>query len=650
MKDAERWQFPSTVGGAIKGISNANVETFAKDPIKSFTREILQNSLDASNSNGEPVIVEFSTFSLMTSKLPDVDRIKQQIQWCIELQTDATCKEVYQNMLNAINGQEVQCMRISDYNTTGLIGADKDDLNDNHFLALTKGNGISVKDSNNISGGSKGVGKNAAFIMSQFRIVFYQTYAIDNCKASIGVADLVSGYNTSDSFRTPNNNHTDGTGYFTGSDKLMPMFHLIGFEGSEKREHEYGTDIYVIGFTSDKNWQHEMILSALDSFMVAIWRQGLIVKVNDVELSKETISDFATGGDFFDSCTQSEQANLYSQYALLNGEDVIREVIDIDENSEIDLFIKKFDQKEKCFATHCCSMIRTPYMKIKDIKLDRNLPVSAMCVLNKNNFTKQLLKIENPQHTDWEPKRIKDVNARSEVSSLLKKMKDQIGEKIIDNLKLGDDEPIDPEGAGDFLPDVDEGNNLGEEVGKDSKSILEDVKVTNKKRYENIPSNAVSNSESNGALSPDDGDPDDDVDGDVLHPDNTNQGVGGEPHPGSIISGKKDGDGIVFSRKKISSIKYTLISTNRENGEVRVIFKSPDNISKCYIKLSLIDDSNSKTKIDIIEAKKAGVYFSNQSKDGYGPFSMTAGEKVVLDLKTNMKDYFGSEVSLEYEN
>ena len=98
-------------------------------------------------------------------------------------------------------------------------------------------------------------------------------------------------------------------------------------------------------------------------------------------------------------------------------------------------------------------------MKIKDESLGSSFRVSAMCIINEGALGIKLRDIENAQHKDWEVNRIKDVYERKEIQGVINSIKQQIKDNVIDCLKLGDNEPLDPNGAGDFLPDVDNGGD-----------------------------------------------------------------------------------------------------------------------------------------------------------------------------------------------
>lgn len=78
MNEQRIWRFPASNHGQTKGISDGNAETFKKAPFQAFAREILQNSIDASATEEEPIIVEFKQFQMKTSDIPGVEDLKKQ--------------------------------------------------------------------------------------------------------------------------------------------------------------------------------------------------------------------------------------------------------------------------------------------------------------------------------------------------------------------------------------------------------------------------------------------------------------------------------------------------------------------------------------------------------------------------------------------
>lgn len=67
-----KWNFPENGNGQIKGISDAGIETFNGKELKALTRETIQNSLDASNSE-KPVKVCFFKHRIFNKNIPGIE-------------------------------------------------------------------------------------------------------------------------------------------------------------------------------------------------------------------------------------------------------------------------------------------------------------------------------------------------------------------------------------------------------------------------------------------------------------------------------------------------------------------------------------------------------------------------------------------------
>lgn len=646
--DNIKWRFPAASHGKRKGITTGDSEAFKKNPYSAFAREILQNSIDACISDEEPVRVEFKEFELSTSEIPQIDEIKKAAQRCKEFwKNKDEYVKTYQDILNEFSKSKLTCLRVSDYNTSGLIGVETNDNEHNQFLALTRGTGVSEKNGET-AGGSKGMGKNAAFLMSKIRTVFYSTKTNKNLNGdeisqvgSIGVADFISGY-LKDDINEPNRDYTQGEGYYCRDDFNSSLQKIMNLDANHNnRENNTGTDIYILAFRNEDEWIKEVINSVLDSFMAAIVRNKLEININNIEINKDTIQGIVYG----DTILPSNKANIISQYRLLtDGEHV--KTYDIEtEYGNADLYILPLSKEEEDIATHKCVMIRHPLMKIKDEKFGTNFRASAMCIISDNKLGQMLRKIENPQHIDWEPKSIQDdTSLRKEYTNLLRDIRNQINDRIKDCLFEGDLDILDPYGAGDFLPDEDFGdsNFLGEgntkNIEKTTVSTPKEVKFTSK--------NANEEDEDGTGLQPDIGDTDIDNDGDVEYPTGHNKGDGGEPHGGDSTGEQKSGDNVIMVRSKLSGVKYKIIAYDKENGKIRVIFNSPIDFKDCYLSLGMLDDNNNSERVEIIEMKKNGVEIQSKNKNEFGPFEISLNEKVILDVVTNIKGYFAAAVKV----
>ena len=644
-----KWRFPPSNHGEKKGISSGDTETFKKAPFQAFAREILQNSIDARATDEEPTRVEFSLFEIKTDDIPGKEELYSAIRRCKEFwsyKSDYVAE--YNSMMNTLEKDKITCLRVSDFNTTGLIGVETTKQENNKFLALAKGTGVSEK-SGVMAGGSKGVGKNAAFLMSSLRTVIYSTRSNQSLdgeggsyKGSIGVAELVSGY--VDDNIIENRDYTQGTGYFSKDDLNGAMNNTVNLDSSYNlRDYEFGTDIYILGFNNEDGWEKEIINSLLDSFMATLVRGELEVVINGKVISKETIEDIVYDNSIIQ---KGNRSNVISQYRLLTNKDGKVITYDIDtEYGNCELYILPYDKSEEDLATHKCAMIRHPLMKIKDESLGSSFRVSAMCIINEGKLGIKLRNIENAQHKDWEVNRIKDIYERREIQALINDIKQKIKDNVIDCLKIGDNEPLDPNGAGDYLPDVDNGGDSSSDANGQQKPI-ENVSISMPKENRVIEKNPSQENENGNGLEPDIGEVNNDIDGDLQHPAGENDKDGEGRHPGSEQSGEKEGENIIFKRAKLSGVKYKVISVNKNEGRIRVIFTAPIDYEKCYLNILLLDDSNNTVAVDIEELNCNGTDIRGDNKKEYGPFKIIMNEKIVLNVKTNLNDYFASEVKV----
>ena len=231
MEQKENWRFAGNNYTAENGLDTADMETFKKDPIASLARETCQNSIDAKRNGEKKVRIEFNTFEIERNKIPGYDKLRGEIENCKSYKEKQGNKKDYEQlsqMLKAISKDIISCLRISDYNTTGLVG-DK-------FYLLTKGSGITDKIGN--TGGSKGIGKFASFVASSFNTVFYSTYTQNGEKKYLGISKLCSAP------MIDTDEKTIGTGYYGINGKNESINEELYLEAGYIRETS-GTDIYI---------------------------------------------------------------------------------------------------------------------------------------------------------------------------------------------------------------------------------------------------------------------------------------------------------------------------------------------------------------------------------------------------------------------
>ena len=528
-------------------------------------------------------------------------------------------------MLKAIRKDIISCLRISDYNTTGLVG-DK-------FYLLTKGSGITDKIGN--TGGSKGIGKFASFVASSFNTVFYSTYTQNGEKKYLGISKLCSAP------MIDTDEKTIGTGYYGINGKNESINEELYLEAGYIRETS-GTDIYILGFKSENTWKQQILSVILDSFIVAVYKEELEIVVDDIKVDKNNLHEIVYNDDLI---TKNLRKSIISQYILISeAEGVYSKEFDILSYGKVRVLVKGFGREDADLATNNCIMIRYPYMKIKSFPGISNIPCSAMCIIEENDLNSVLKDVENPQHTDWEPKRKDDEALRTEIKNIISQLRNQIVEFVIEVLSSSETEKLDIEGAGDFLPESDssDSDSIGGEqedvVVKDTPIIIK--KIQNKKYAKNpvIETNTLE-----GTI-PDIGDHEPDGD-DSPKPEGNNNGNHGEPHDTDDETGSNDdGDKDILKRVPLTDMKKVFFVSNKENGEYVIIIDSVYGENDCELEIKYYDDSGNQYDADIIECKINDKEI--EIEEGKAVKFKIGHGKTKMIVRTNLRDYYRCEVKL----
>lgn len=623
------WRFPGNNHTDEKGLNTADMETFMKDPMSSLAREICQNSIDAKRENCQNAIVEFELFSINKNEIPGYERLKEEIYSCYDYRRNPDDKASLKKMYEAINKDKIYCLRISDKNTTGLKDAFKDDESSTFYL-LTHGSGLTSKSGE--SGGSKGVGKFACFVASAFKTVFYSSVNEAGEEGFLGISKLCSTISKEDP-----TDKTQGIGYYSSDPRNLPIPGQLHLQPGYARN-EPGTDIYILGFDESDDWKKKIITMILDSFMVAIVFGELTIKLDTMEINKDNVGALIDSGYI-----TNNKKNIKAQYDLLTGNDVYRETLTFPEIGDVKILLKPYKREEADEGTKQCVMVRYPHMKIKTMKKVSSVPCSAMCIIEQGPFNKSLIKIENPQHTDWELNRLKGA-LKVEMSNRLKTLEDGILNYIADTLSLGMEEESDIEGAGDYLPSANNGD-FGEQ-----KTIITEIPIVVPKRRAKIKdTNPVAEAnDGSEADVVDIGDFDDNGD-DTHMPSGHNEGHSGDVHTTEETSGHTtEGDKEILRSEPLKGMKYIPFMPNKESGEQIISFTSLYNTENAELHLAYRDDSSGKYVTEILEATINGV--SAKVENGViKNIKMNFGQNYIVKTKTNLRDYYRIEVTM-YEN
>ena len=634
----QMWRFPDNNYTNENGLDTSDMEMFKKDPVSSLAREICQNSIDAAYGE-KPVRVEFSLFQIPRESIPGIDALTEQIEACYEYKKDSP-KEgpALRELKKSINKDQITCLRVSDFHTTGVVGA-KTNERGTPFYNLTKGSGVSDKGGS--SGGSKGIGKFASFVVSTTNTVFYSTRANDDSRAYIGISKLRS---------TPVGDDPDlltmGIGYYGVDKKNFPILEELQLDSNFSRgDKEYGTDVYIIGFNNFKGWQSDIIAKTLESFMVAVMRGELEVVVDGIIVNQTTVQEIIYNDKFQAERTKTEVREIRAQYELLqDDENVTVQELQIDEKNSVTVYLKQYGQQDEGNATKHCVMVRYPYMKITYINPGAFLPFSALCIIHENELNKKLRAIENPQHTDWEIKRLRDFPEERRVTQKMKKaLETAVNEFIKNILRESSGETTDIEGAGEFLPSQDElggvnGNAVTNEqvVVKPVAQVKTQTPKTAKageagETYEFSEGELVENGEP-GKMPKKKPKP----------KPNPNPDPKPEPKDGNEIGpGKKP----VLKKVPLSGMRYRTVVTNKTDGKYDCIFTSLYDESNCEFSIRLCGEAADKYPIDIIAATIDGVDCTIEEGKIMG-MKIEKGKTYKISYSVNSNEMFASEVIL----
>ncbi|WML57756.1 hypothetical protein [Neobacillus sp. PS2-9] len=386
------WEFPSTNGGKEDGLNDSGISYFQANPIKSLTREVIQDSLDARVSVEKPAIVKFVNKHLYKQEIPGIDGLNK----IFELATksyEGVSNETYdffKKGYKALQKETISVLAIRDYNTTGLTKVGK--TKNSHFHRLTKTTGDTAK--TGTSNGSYGIGKHAPFAASIFRTMLYATLnsESENNKGFQGVIKIAS-------FDRGEEYPTQGTGFYGIKGGFRPLTDLSGLHPFFTRESgDYGTDKFILGFEGNNNWMNTVIEETVSNYMWAIINGSLEVLVEKTIINKETLEKVVEQIKEF-----NPKSSCLEFYLTLTSQEATIKLFDYPtEDGQIET-MKLFLLSGGDFNNRV-SFIRGTGMKIYEKGHFRTpITFAGSLIVEGKNLNEVVRKMEPPTHDDWEP-------------------------------------------------------------------------------------------------------------------------------------------------------------------------------------------------------------------------------------------------------
>jgi hypothetical protein len=443
------WKFGKSEEGDAEGLNDGGVETFKDDHLLSLAKESAQNSLDAREDRSKPVILEFNTFKIDMGDFPDIgnyrDILDMQIKYWKKTLHDTTAVDFFKKAKNLTDSKKMFCLRISDFNTTGLEGSRQGkDKPFSGWFKLVRSKGVT--DNTSLKGGSFGLGKSAAFACSRLRTVFYNTKDLKGVESHQGVSILAS-YDTRDGERTR------GKGYFCNLEDFSCLEGPLSFDPKFRRESP-GTDIYIMGFVdNEEDLEDKLFSSILRSFLLAIYENNLTFILNGESINKKSLKgliekyrdenynslDLRETIEYYDILEKKLKSERY-KFSMMEKDDV-----------QLDISIGPGLSRR-------VGMFRNNGMKIFDKKGIRSFnDFVATLSLQGEKVNAYFRSLENPEHNDWRaersdnPKEAKNTIKKlfTFISKNLKELEDNSlpESENIEGIELEDDEMFEEAGV-----------------------------------------------------------------------------------------------------------------------------------------------------------------------------------------------------------
>lgn len=447
------WNFPGNQDGQVKGVADAGIENFNGTELSSLARENCQNSLDAASDDNNPnVLVEFERYFVPTKQIPGVVEFGNILKKCQDFWSKSKSEKAklfLKDAIKEIEKEKTFVLRISDYNTIGLSNPyaqsnDPFDFSFDGWNALIKIDGGANKGDD--KAGAFGIGKSAPFSNSYYRLVFYRTFNQNDECAAQGISRLMSYQDGS--------LMTSGIGYYGEMKGNNPVDVIPELDYINKRS-EVGTDVFIYGFKSAREWETEITVALLDNFLMSFFNGQLRVKIQGKEINNKTLSGYmewihreragvtkGTYGNYL-ALTRTEGVYTYSQKFHGMGTLELRLLVDPNE---------KLDRK--------VLIVRKAGMKLFRIgNISKLVPFTGILELQGKDLNSYFRMMETVAHDNWEPGRHPNPKQAKEYYT---EIKDWIRNIVAELAEYSSDDEMDVEGLGGVLqkePEVIETGN-----------------------------------------------------------------------------------------------------------------------------------------------------------------------------------------------
>lgn len=403
---------------------NKTLETFYKSGVEGLVRENIQNSLDAQLDSSRPVKVIIKLSQLHRDSIPGHQELINHVRSLKGKNTYTN--ETISDMVNHSYKQVYDVITFEDENTKGLSGSQHGQKkSDSPYTAYAYQKGAhhidEDQDKEDLRGGSHGIGKIASNSASYLYTMFFSNHDDMGYKTLGGTTQLIEHELNGIQYRS--------TGYFTDieDDYFIPYkneeFHEIFYKETR------GLKIIIPYLRDGYSDLVSMVTTVCDSFLLAIKKEKLIVDVNGIEISNQTIENILNDEKYFSNEINDKQMftklywetfnHLYdSQFAI--------------EDKKEKYFFHLYFVYDEGIEKGRTGIFRNIGMKIEDFGVisNKQKPYNAVLIPNSLKEDKLLKSLENESHTQLSEKHFKNdelkENAKRFINNLSKKMAEVI--------------------------------------------------------------------------------------------------------------------------------------------------------------------------------------------------------------------------------
>jgi hypothetical protein len=428
-------EFLPNTGGESEGLSDPGVENFRDKPFTAVARETGQNSRDARLDHGKPVRLTFDVIAIKSDAFPSIEAFRKAARLCLkkaDRPKNEKEKGFFQQAVKALEAPEIRILRIADFNTTGVRGPCEEGY---PFHALAKSDSVSAKEDVS-SGGSFGIGKNAALAVSDIQTAFISTRYKDDAGVNhvlcMGKTLFISHVDDAGEPRRRK-------GYWGKLDGYLPLDKPGDIPPWLLRDIQ-GTSIFSICMRNDDaDWRYEMAAAIIINFFCAVERQEMEFEIDSgaIKINRNTLQALFQNANVIEAVRQTNAGVAFETAKTLHkcliDEKTSLSLLDVPGLGKVQMRVLLRDGlgytigiiRNGMYITDNLAKFNEPF---KRFPLHREF--AAVIEPDGSGESEWFKRLENPAHDDLSADRITDPQLRAQGKRSFGLLAKQIRQRI----------------------------------------------------------------------------------------------------------------------------------------------------------------------------------------------------------------------------